>query len=121
MTGVNAVTISSLVTNTVTSTGFNTTIGFAGDSNANAACTLSYCNATDNPACSVAGSIAMTRGLGQFTHSLTGLSTPNDPGDALKLSVSCTDTDGVSGSPLSGTLVTPDTLAPGPPTGLTLQ
>jgi uncharacterized protein YegP (UPF0339 family) len=97
--------LSSIIASHQTTTSFRATVPFTGDVNANSSATLYYCNQTDTPACDplLGASIAMTRGASSFTADVTGLSTPNDPGDTLKLRVVASDADGTAGAPKDGT------------------
>ena len=112
----NAITISTLATSTVTTTGFNASINFTGDYNSNAVTTLYYCDDTDLSGCdpeTVGTPAVMSRGSGVYTITISGLS-ENTPAHEYNLRVITTDTDGVTGSPLNTTvtLETPDVTAP---------
>ena len=100
----NAITISNLVLSNVTTSGFDVSVDFTGDSEANSDLTLYYCNRTANSSCDPTGadSQVMTRGSTSFTASVTGLSGPRyNAGDLVAIEVVADDFDGVSGSPLT--------------------
>jgi hypothetical protein len=113
----NGIVASALATSAITSTSFNAQISFLGDDNANATVTLYWCNQTDSAGCNPEtangvsqGSMAMTRGAGVFTASISGLAYPNEPGDTLNVRVVAADVDGVTGSPLNTTITLLPTL-----------
>ena len=109
----NDITISNLGTDTVVYDGFNATIDYVGDDDEDAGVSFYYCNHTDNPDCDpVATGVSgvMTRddpSDGEYGITIEGLS--YDPGDVLNLEVVATDPDGVTGSPLTGTVTLPIT------------
>jgi alpha-tubulin suppressor-like RCC1 family protein len=96
------ITVTGISSASITTTGFTINLPFTGDSNHNSAATLYYCNATDNFVCdplTVGTSVAMVRGTGNYSKAVSGLSSPNDPGDEFNIYVAITDADGVTGSP----------------------
>lgn len=100
----NAITISNLVLSNVTTSGFDVSVDFTGDSEANSDLTLYYCNRTSNSSCDPTSgdSLVMTRGASAFTASVTALSGPSyNAGDLVAIEVVADDFDGVSGSPLT--------------------
>lgn len=100
----NAISISNLVLSNITTSSFDVSVDFTGDSEANSELTVYYCNRTSSAACDPASgdSLAMTRGASSFTASVTGLSGPSyNAGDLVAIEVVADDFDGVSGSPLT--------------------
>jgi hypothetical protein len=120
--GVNSLTTSLLVTNSVTTTSFGAQITFAGDANTNGACTFYYCDNTASPGCdpTAGSSTAMTRGAGVFTSAISGLTNQN-PGHQYNIRTVCADADGVSANLSSTVTLTSDTLAPKPPSPVTIE
>lgn len=102
-TTVDIISLSSFSFSSVTDNGMTAIVSFSGDENLNAVLNISWCNVTDNAACTPTNTTAMTRSAGHFTITLSGLSSPNDPGDNLKFSVTAIDLDGTSNSPLIST------------------
>lgn len=98
----NAISISGLSI-TTSSASFLTRVNYSGDGNNNASVALYYCNKTDDAYCNpYAGSeITMSRISGSYQANVTGLTSPNDPGDSLNVIVVASDSDGTDGSPLS--------------------
>ncbi|MBT4761837.1 MAG: hypothetical protein HOO06_09095 [Bdellovibrionaceae bacterium] len=102
---VHSISISNFVLSNVTETSFDVSIDFTNDEDSDAGLELFYCNETDNSGCSATTSLgSLIRGAGVFTLSTTGLSAPNHSGDELTLSVTATDTDGVTGSPAASSV-----------------
>ena len=100
----NAISISNLALSNITASGFNVSVDFTGDSEANSELTVYYCNRTSSSSCdpTTGDSLVMTRGASSFTASITGLSGPNyNAGDLVAVEVVADDFDGVSGSPLT--------------------
>jgi Calx-beta domain/Fibronectin type III domain len=102
----NGMTVSALTTSGVSSSSFNAQISFAGDVAAVGVATLYYCDATQVPGCSplYGPPIAMSRGSGVFTASISGLASPISAGDTLNLAGVAFDTGGIMGSPLTSTV-----------------
>lgn len=105
----NAIIISELTIESVSTVGFSARITYVDDLNLNGTATLWYCNNTDSSGCNpLAGTSAiMGRSGDKFRVDVSGLSTPNDPGDTLNIQVVAADTDGVTGSPLTTTVTLP--------------
>lgn len=100
----NAISISNLVLSNITTTGFDVSVDFTGDSEGNSELTLYYCNRTSNSSCDPTSgdSQLMSRGASSFNASVTGLSGPSySAGDLVAIEVVADDFDGVSGSPLT--------------------
>ncbi|MBT4790325.1 MAG: LamG domain-containing protein, partial [Halobacteriovoraceae bacterium] len=76
-------------------------IDFSNDQDDDASAILFFCNETDTPSCDplTGTSVPLTKGAGEFTGSVTGLTSPNDNGDILNYIVVISDGDGVVGAP----------------------
>jgi alpha-tubulin suppressor-like RCC1 family protein len=93
--------------NSPTSSTVVTVISFAGDNNNDSAVVICYCNQTDAGAgCDPEAAMctSMTRSVSDFTKNITGLTSPDDPGDTLKVRILGSDPQGVTGSPVSDTV-----------------
>jgi hypothetical protein len=102
----NAITLTELNVIYVGSDQFSVQLSYDNDQNANSSATLYYCNQTDSPGCDplTGSSVAMTGSGDKYNGTVSGLVTPNNPGDTLNIKVAATDSDGVLGSPMSTTV-----------------
>lgn len=108
----NSIVTSNLQISNISVDGFDVSADYLGDQNQNSSTELCYCNETDSASCSPSAGICaeMTQNTSDFTKSISGLLSPYDQGDVLNISVSTTDSDGVSSSPLT-TSITLDTVS----------
>lgn len=82
---------------------FEVKVKTSGDRNKNATGTVYYCSHTDSADCDpLSGASApLSRQGGYLVASLSGLTSPYDPGDELNIAVVGSDVDGLVGSPIS--------------------
>lgn len=90
----------------ITTNSFDISISGIGDTNTNASVVFWYCDNTASAGCAPTSgnSVTLTRSGNTFTGTVSGLSSPYNPGDYLNISAVASDTDGVSGSPVTDTM-----------------
>lgn len=89
----------------ITQTGFDVSLRYSGDKNGNSSAVLHYCNQTDSPGCTPsAPGLTLTKSGLNFIGTVTGLSSPIDPGDYLNLRAVISDADGAPTSPVNTSL-----------------
>lgn len=101
----NLVSLSTLSVPTYNHNSFSVTVDFAGDANSNASVVVFYCSKSDNASCDPVTdgvSHTLTRSGGQFTGTISGLSSPFDADDELKIRAVASDTDNVGTVTLDG-------------------
>jgi len=101
------IAISSLSLVNATENSFDAAVNYSDDANNNASVSLNYCNQTDLPGCdpSNGSSIWMDEVSGRYMAQVSGLSSPNDPGDVIKVKVTAYDPDSGTPSELSNIVV----------------
>jgi hypothetical protein len=101
LNGGDGIVVSTPTSNAIVQDGFDLTVPVSSDNNSNSSGIIFYCSETDTPGCdpSTGDSQTLIKNGEKFEISITGLSSPYEPGEVINYIVVISDPDGVSNAP----------------------